>query len=105
MLKVLNVKVLVGAFNQEKALVGAFSVIVLFKTDGLFAPLLHHALPLVTWQESTRHSSDLSLGRGSVLVTARRGADLGSVPPTLPVEGKTGSPLPPYRGVVRPLLW
>ena len=28
MLKVLNVKVLVGAFNQEKALVGAFSVIV-----------------------------------------------------------------------------
>ena len=31
---VLNVKVLVGAFNQEKALVGAFSVIV--KTDGSF---------------------------------------------------------------------
>ena len=29
---------LVGAFNQEKALVGAFSVIV--KTDGLFAALL-----------------------------------------------------------------
>ena len=28
---VLNVKMLVGAFNQEKALVGAFSVIV--KTD------------------------------------------------------------------------
>ena len=28
---VLNVKALVGAFNQEKALVGAFSVIV--KTD------------------------------------------------------------------------
>ena len=45
MLKVLNVKVLVGAFNQEKALVGAFSVIVLFKTDGLFAPPLHPALP------------------------------------------------------------
>ena len=86
-------------------LVGAFSVIVLFKTDGSFSPLLHHALPLFTWQESTRHSSDLSLGRGSELVTARRGADLGSVPPTLPVEGKTGSPLPPYRGVVRPLLW
>ena len=31
---VLNVKALVGSFNQEKALVGAFSVIV--KTDGLF---------------------------------------------------------------------
>ena len=33
---VLNVKVLVGAFNQEKALVGAFSVIVKTgcETDG-----------------------------------------------------------------------
>ena len=31
-------KVLVGAFNQEKVLVGAFSVIV--KTDGSFAALL-----------------------------------------------------------------
>ena len=35
---VLNVKVLVGAFNQEKALAGAFSVIV--KTEGSFAALL-----------------------------------------------------------------
>ena len=34
---VLNVKVLVGAFNQEKALVGAFSVIM--KTDGSFGAL------------------------------------------------------------------
>ena len=34
---VLNVKALVGAFNQEKALVGAFSVIVKTdcETDGL----------------------------------------------------------------------
>ena len=33
---VLNVKVVVGAFNQEKALVGAFTVIVKtgFETDG-----------------------------------------------------------------------
>ena len=31
---VLNVKALVGAFNQEKALVGAFSVIV--KSSGTF---------------------------------------------------------------------
>ena len=31
-------KELVGAFNQEKALVGAFSLIV--KTDGLFADLV-----------------------------------------------------------------
>ena len=35
---VLNVKALEGAFNQEKALVGAFSVIV--KTDGSFAALV-----------------------------------------------------------------
>ena len=33
-----NVKTLVGTFNQEKALVGAFSVIV--KTDGSFAALV-----------------------------------------------------------------
>ena len=35
---VLNVKALVGAFKQEKALVVAFSVIV--KTNGLLAALL-----------------------------------------------------------------
>ena len=35
---VLNVKALVGIFNQEKALVGAFFVIV--KTDGSFAALV-----------------------------------------------------------------
>ena len=35
---VLNVKALVGSFNQEKALAGAFSMIV--KTDGLFAALI-----------------------------------------------------------------
>ena len=47
MLKVLNVKVLVGAFNQEKALVGAFSVIV--KTD--FALMEHYtALALLIIQ-------------------------------------------------------
>ena len=36
--KASTVKVLVGAFNQEKALVWAFSVIV--KTDGSFAALV-----------------------------------------------------------------
>ena len=36
--RVLNVKALVGAFNQEKALVWVFSVIV--KTDGSFAALV-----------------------------------------------------------------
>ena len=34
---VLNVKALVGAYNREKALVGAFSMIV--KTDGSVAAL------------------------------------------------------------------
>ena len=34
----LNVKLLVGALNQEKAIVGAFSVIV--RTNGSFAALL-----------------------------------------------------------------
>ena len=41
-LSVLNVKALVGAFNQEKALVGAFSVIVKTgcETDGSLTALL-----------------------------------------------------------------
>ena len=46
---VLNVKALVGAFNQEKAQVGAFSVIL--KTDGSFAALrllLHNGLNINT---------------------------------------------------------
>ena len=33
-------KVLVGAFNQEKALVGAFSVIVELRTSRMFVPAL-----------------------------------------------------------------
>ena len=44
-------KVLIGAFNQERALVAAFSVIV--KTDGSFAALVHTAAvrpPLVGLQ-------------------------------------------------------
>ena len=36
---IVNVKALVDTFNQEKALVGAFSVIM--KTDGSFAALVH----------------------------------------------------------------
>ena len=37
---VLNVKVLVGAFNQEKALVGAFSVIVKTVVEPLYTALI-----------------------------------------------------------------
>ena len=57
---VLNVKVRVGAINQEKALVvlGAFSVTV--KTDGLFAGLVktrsgaaHRAVPSCRWMNGT----------------------------------------------------
>ena len=48
---VLNVKVLEGVFNQEKALVGAFFVIV--KTDGSFAAL------------EIRDMSAISLGRNN----------------------------------------
>ena len=40
-----NVKALVGAFNQEKALLEAFSVIV--KTDGSFAALIINVLAAV----------------------------------------------------------
>ena len=41
---VLNVKALVGAFNQEKALVGAFSVIVKPVVD----PMEHYTALVVT---------------------------------------------------------
>ena len=40
--RALNVKALLGAFNQEKALVGAFTVIIV-KADGSFAaPILDY---------------------------------------------------------------
>ena len=43
---VLNVKALVGAFNQEKALVGAFPVIV--KTDcEIDGALQHHIIAIL----------------------------------------------------------
>ena len=47
---VLNVKALVGAFNQEKALVGAFSVITNLRMD-LFEALQSIMLP---WTRDTR---------------------------------------------------
>ena len=52
-------KVLVGAFNQEKALVGAFSVIV--KTDGSFA-----ALDNISGERSqhSRHARNSDTGSG-----------------------------------------
>ena len=49
--KHLNVKTLVGAFNQEKVLVDAFSVIV--KTNGSFAALANteHGLTQLTYDK------------------------------------------------------
>ena len=55
---VLNVKALVGIFIQEKALVGAFSVIV--KTNGSFAAQVI-AVPLLTLQPRMPPLSDLVL--------------------------------------------
>ena len=43
---VLNVKALVGAFNQEKALVGAFSVIV----KPVVKPMEHYTALLLIYQ-------------------------------------------------------
>ena len=40
-------KVLVGTFNQEKVLVGAFSVSMIVKTEGSFAALVTTLLELV----------------------------------------------------------
>ena len=60
-MSVLNVRALVGAFNQEKALVGAFSVIVKTdcETDGSFTALVTrhqghpHLLLGKLWEPST----------------------------------------------------
>ena len=49
----IGVKALVGAFNQEKALVRAFSVIV--KTDGLFAALIKMRVSSHSWSMSGPH--------------------------------------------------
>ena len=56
---VLNVKVLVGAFNQEKALVGAFSVIVQPVVEPMdrFAALLLTLRLLGSWPRRSRESS------------------------------------------------
>ena len=47
MLTNLNVKALVGAFNQEKALVGAFSVIV--KTDCATDGSFYSTISYIPW--------------------------------------------------------
>ena len=42
-LSVLNVKAVVAAFNQEKALVGAFSVLTYEPSDGTFSSTSNHS--------------------------------------------------------------
>ena len=53
-------KALVGAFNQEKALVGAFSVIVKTdcETDGSFYSTIQSRLHLCCWHTITRDCGD-----------------------------------------------
>ena len=63
---VLNVKVLVGTFNQEKALVEAFSVIV--KTDGSFA-----ALPIIVTSGGNASPGVPSVGWITLFVDEARG--------------------------------
>ena len=65
---VLNVKALVGAFNQEKALVGAFSVIVK-PMDRFTALLLRSGLRPGSRTGSRPGSRPVSLGRDYSPVT------------------------------------
>ena len=59
---VLNVKAVVATFNQEKALVGAFSVITNLRMD-LFEALVHRGIP----GDTTRHAADVSVNMAAVL--------------------------------------
>ena len=51
---VLNVKALVGAFNQEKALVGAFSVIV----QPVVEPMEHYTALMLTFAQCKSYHFD-----------------------------------------------
>ena len=62
-----QVKVLVGAFNQKKALVGAFFVIV--KTDGSFAALVEYPACVTAWRT---HLYSCQLQTNSVRKQKRR---------------------------------
>ena len=55
-------KAVVGAFNQEKALVGAFSVITNLRMD-FFEALVHRGIP----GDTTRHSADVSVNMATVM--------------------------------------
>ena len=68
LISVINVKALVGAFNQEKALVGAFSVIVktgcgtdgsFYSTNLLSCSISHHFLTDDCLGESSLHCNFL----------------------------------------------
>ena len=57
---VLNVKVVVAAFNQEKALVGAFSVITNLRMDLFEALVYRHAAGLMVQNLDTRTKLSIS---------------------------------------------
>ena len=61
MLNGLNVKALVGAFNQEKALVGAFSVLV----QPVVEPMEHYYTALVQVREPGQHGGARAAGRAA----------------------------------------
>ena len=64
-------KVLVGAFNQEKALVGAFSVITNFRMD-LFQALESHASPpIIMWPMTSTGSGNTIVWFFSELIEYR----------------------------------
>ena len=78
-------KVLVGAFNHEKALVGAFSVIV--KTDGSFEALLCLKSP-VPWTHHGRETFDnLNFKTVPIWILAAQRAE---IRPTIDDEEQTG---------------
>ena len=79
-------KVLVGAFNQEKALVGAFSVIV----QPVMEPMEHYTALLTT------HTAQVTGEEGRLTVTANWGLGESVVsgladPDTLALDTETGA--------------
>ena len=79
-------KALVGAFNQEKALVGAFSVIVQPVVEPMdrFAALLKIPFyyPLLQDQRTQQNNRGIYHGNESIMVTSGRGLkETGQVAP------------------------
>ena len=63
---------LVGVFNQEKVLIGAFSVIV--KTDGSFAALVESIVPLPhsCWTRDPGYQNNVTITHGRHILMRQR---------------------------------